>query len=230
MLTASNIKFLGNRQRCGSAFSITFTHTYSPSLKFNKNTIKNCLKTVKDETIKQKFQNKNVMITTKQSKNLMQHLTRAKFELNPIPRVISQNKTGLHICTDSRCFLHKKGYIKPCTEFKFMIQNKPFTWKYNRYFDCNSKNVIYMLKCRVCDATYIGQSGDFRDRTNNAKSSVRHHTSATVPYATHFNHCSNLEEPYFYAYPFYYENDVMYRLFKEWRMIKRFRPNLNGKL
>ena len=139
--------------------------------------------------------------------------------------------TGLSKCTDERCFLHKKGYIKECKKFTFKSTEKLQTWDYNRNFNCNSKNVIYMLICTKCDANYIGQSQDLRDRTNNAKSQVRHYQEhKTLRYAKHFAICSNLKEPFFYCYPFYYEDDCMQRLFKEWRMIKRFKPTLNDKL
>ena len=91
---------------------LTFTHTFSPGLKFNKNNIKNCLDGVKDENIKKHFQNKQIMITTKQPKNLRELLTRAKFDPEKPMTQNIREITGLSKCTDERCFLHKKGYMQ----------------------------------------------------------------------------------------------------------------------
>ena len=87
-----------------------------------------------------------------------------------------------------------------------------------------------MLICTKCEQTYIGETQDFRDRTNNAKSNIRHQENSTVPYSKHFAECSNMKEPFFYCFPFFYENDTMFRKFKEWRLIKRFKPALNKKM
>ena len=84
--------------------------------------------------------------------------------------------------------------------------------------------------CAGCNATYIGETNDFRFRMNNAKKDIRKPTETTVPYASHINKCTNLIEPYFKAYPLLYENDTMQRKFKEWRLIKKYSPPLNKKL
>ena len=86
------------------------------------------------------------------------------------------------------------------------------------------------MKCLHCDEFYIGETQSSRERMNNAKSSIRYPNNAPLPYAQHFNTCSNLKEPYFRCYPIYYESDVMLRRFKEWRFIKRLNPSLNNKL
>jgi len=86
------------------------------------------------------------------------------------------------------------------------------------------------MKCTKCHMFYIGETASLRDRMNNAKSDVRYPEKSPVPYAQHLHDCSNLIEPFFYVYPFYFENDTMLRRFKEWRFIKRFQPQLNNKL
>lgn len=137
---------------------------------------------------------------------------------------------GLFPCKDEKCHLHKKGYLKPCEKFTFISKRKTITWTYERFFDCNSKNLIYLMICTNCKQIYIGETNNLRLRSNNAKKDIRNPNKATVPYAEHIKNCTNLEEPFFHIYPLMYENDTSLRKFKEWRLIKRFNPQLNFKL
>ena len=75
-------------------------------------------------------------------------LVTAKFELHPeLPK---RKPNGLISCTD--CIYHKNGYIKPCKSFTFKLTNvKSVAWNYNKFFDCDSKNVLYILICNNCD-------------------------------------------------------------------------------
>ena len=58
---------------------LTFTYTYSSAVKFNKNSLRNFIKDLKDERNLKRFTNKEVLVTTRQPKNLKLLLTRAKF-------------------------------------------------------------------------------------------------------------------------------------------------------
>ena len=84
------------------------------------------------------------------------------------------------------------------------------------------------MKGNACKLFYIGETENLRKRMNNAKSDVRNPLTAPVPYASHLNKCSKLNEPYFTCYPIN-ENDMFWK-FKEWRFIKRFKPKFNFKL
>ena len=209
--------------------NINFVHTFNPNGIFNKKLIVNCFEDVNDSTLKEIFTNVKPRLTTRQEKSLSKMLCRAKFETKSLVNT-DIKPTGLDICSNSRCQLHSLKYITPCKEFTLLVNNKSFTWKYTRHFDCNSKNLIYVMKCLHCDEFYIGETQSLREHMNNAKSSIRYPNNAPVPYAQHFNTCSNLKEPYFRCYPIYYESDVMLRRFKEWRFIKRLNPSLNNKL
>ena len=41
------------------------------------------------------------------------------------------------------------------------------TFKINHPLNCNSKDVIYLLTCKVCDKKYVGETNKFRNRWNN---------------------------------------------------------------
>ena len=65
-------------------------------------------------------------------------LVKAKFDLHPgLPY---RKPNGLFSCTD--CIYHKNVYIKPFKSFTFKLTNrKSVTWKYNKFSDCDSKDV-----------------------------------------------------------------------------------------
>ena len=68
-------------------------------------------------------------------------LVTAKFDLHP--ELPNRKPNGLFSCTD--CIYHKNGYIKPCKSFTFKLTNgKSVTWNYNKFFDCDSKDVLYI--------------------------------------------------------------------------------------
>ena len=209
--------------------SIPFIYTYNPGTRFNKNKITKCLEIVKSNTLVQTFWNKRPFVSTRQSDNIQKNLTRSKFNMSLVKH-IPEKIVSLFNCSDNRCMLHNNGYINSCKEFTFKVKHGFFTWKYNRSFNCNSINVIYMLICVKCGDNYIGETQNLRGRTNNTKSKVRYSENNSLEYTKHFSHCSNLIEPYFYVYPFYFEDDVLHRKFKELRFIKRFKPSLNNKL
>ena len=87
------------------------------------------------------FSNKKVVLKTQQPKNLNKMLVTAKFDLYPELRNRKPNR--LFSCTD--CTYHKNGYIKPCKSFTFKFTNgKSATWNYNKFFGCDSKDVLYI--------------------------------------------------------------------------------------
>ena len=206
---------------------ITFIHTHNPNHSFNRNRIINCLNNIQDQKLQDAFKHKKILLTTRNTRNLKQILTKAKFEVEPIIR--QPIIYGLFPCNDNRCLLHINGYISSCPSFEFMCGNKKITWIYNRRFTCSSLNVLYMLICTKDPNNYIGHTDKLRPRSNNSKSMVRNSDGSEYLYPIHFNNCSNGTEPYFYIFPFYYVDDVKQREFTESRFIKKFRPTLNGK-
>ena len=118
---------------------ITFARTCKPNHPFNYNPFNNCLYNINNRELRETFSNKKVLLTAPQEKNLKKMLVTAKFDLHP--ELPNRKPNGLFSCTD--CIYHKYGYIKPCKSFTFKLTNgKSVTWKYNKFFDCNSKNVL----------------------------------------------------------------------------------------
>ena len=115
--------------------------------------------------------NKKVLLTTQKPKNLKKMLVTSKFDLHP--ELPNRKPNGLFSCTD--CIYHKNGYIKPCKSFTFKLTNgKSDTWNYNKLFDCDSKDVLYILICNNCDYFYLGKTVNFKKRIHKHKSDVKH--------------------------------------------------------
>ena len=73
-------------------------------------------------------------------------LVTAKFDLHA--KLPNRKPNGLFSRTD--CIYHKN--VKPCKSFTFKLTNgKSVTWNYNKLFDCDSKDVLYILICDNCD-------------------------------------------------------------------------------
>ena len=86
-------------------------------------------------------------------------LVTPKFDLHP--ELPNRKPNGLFSCTD--CIYHKNGYIKPCKSFTFKLTNgKSVTWNYNKFFDCDSKVVLYILISNNCDYFYLGKTINFK--------------------------------------------------------------------
>ena len=61
-------------------------------------------------------------------------------------------------------------------------------YKINHKFDCDSKCVIYLLSCRVCNLQYVGSTVvKFRFRWNNYRNCQRLAMSGSVPQQNYFH-------------------------------------------
>ena len=130
---------------------ISFTRTFDPNHVINLNKLTRSLENIESNALKQCFQNKTVQLATKHPKNLRKILTKAKFEENPLPPPVKEVR--FFPCND--CIYHRCGYFKPCKSFQFKVNDKFMIWHYKRYFNCDIKNVIYILMCNTCEWFYL---------------------------------------------------------------------------
>ena len=201
--------------------SLVFTITHNPSIGYPKGKIKTILKDIQGDTMRRVFNNSRVVFGTRQPDSLRKSLVRSKFTLVKQKKKVS----GLFICRQG-CTYHTHGYIRPCLNFRFG-RKQEFLWEYRRFFDCNAKNVIYVLICRKCWRFYIGETCDLKKRTRKHKSDIRHPKNSNCrELAEHLRACSR-SSPEFRIFPMYYVDDRDKRRFLESRLIKQFRPPLN---
>ena len=201
--------------------TMVFTMTHNPSIGYPKSKIRTILQDIQGDTMKRVFKNTRVVFGTRQPKSLRKSFVRSKFSFVKQKKKVS----GLFICRRG-CKYHRQGYITPCLSLRFG-KKQEFFWEYRRFFDCNAKNVIYVLVCRKCWKFYIGETSDMKKRTRKHKSDVRHPKNSNCrELAEHLRSCSSTS-PQFRIFPLLYVDDKNKRRFLESRLIKQFRPPLN---
>ena len=169
-------------------FVTTYYNNYS-----NKNVVRSINSTFQNSNnhlIKTVFGNSEVVLSQKQTPNLLRILTKEEKINKPMGN-------GLFRCQNKRCKICKI-YIQQCKEFKL---SNGKSWKINCRITCNSINVIYYLKCIKCNTTYIGKTNSLRKRMNGHISDSRH-GNTTDKFDQHVYLClgHNKVEPYFEIY------------------------------
>ena len=97
-------------------------------------------------------------------RNLRSHLVRAK--------IVSEDRreVGSKMCHSVKC----ETCLNIVNTTRFSSKHGEEEFLINHRLDCNSKNVVYLLSCKVCGIQYVGQTGPrFRFRWNNYKSCQR---------------------------------------------------------
>ena len=112
------------------------------------------LENCQDENVKRNFENKRIVLAYKQPPNILRRLSKARFE-SPNKKV---DKYGLFKCNNKAC-KHCNLYIQECTSF---VTANSFKWSIKCHIACNSKNVLYYLKCKACNGktTYTGKTNN----------------------------------------------------------------------
>ena len=149
---------------------MTFTYTYNPHHKFNKKLIKDSLKNIYSENMKKVFGNCDVILATRQPSNLKKILTKARFDMYPPPKPL--RIVGLFPCNN--CTYCKRGYIIQTSEFTLKRNGKTIKWTYNRFFNCNSMNILYVIKTKHDDDYYLGKTKNTKTRISKHISDVKH--------------------------------------------------------
>ena len=206
---------------------ITFIRTFNPCQVPNFHILDKCLNNLNAPSMKKAFENKAPLSATRQARNLRQMLVKARFEL--IPEVVERNRqVGLVPC--GKCKFCKLGYIRAAKEIVLIHKNgKRTVWRYNRLFTCDSKNILYVVQCKNCNEFYVGKAGAVKPRLSKHASDVRHPENSKCKKCTnHLRACSNMEEPFFHFYPFFYVEEPGLRHFMETRFQLRWKPSLNS--
>ena len=91
------------------------------------------------------------LVAYKRPQNIRDRLIKAK--LPPPQNRPKRIKAGMHACN------------KPCSICPFVSNKKIIKAKHNdhkvelsKHFDCNTKNIVYIIECRKCGDQYIGQT------------------------------------------------------------------------
>ena len=63
----------------------------------------------------------------------------------------------------------------------------------NKIFDCDSRDVLYILICNNCEYFYLGKTIDFKQRIRKHKSDVEHSQNSTCrEFTEHLRDCAKI--------------------------------------
>ena len=182
--------------------NIPFVSTFYPNID-NKSLVYNIrtkINSIRSDYLKNIFKEKEIILSQKQPKNLKSILTSAVFKNDLI---MQQRPNGLYKCNNKRCKICTL-YVNECTSFQC---SNGIMWEIRSNITCRDVNIIYYLKCNMCNhkTTYIGKTiGDisvgFKSRMNQHISESRDGIS-TCKFPRHVYNCglknNCLKEPFF---------------------------------
>ena len=158
---------------------------------------KQLLENTKDERLIRAFKDVSIIEAFKQPPNLLRILSNSAFISTA--EKLERKPGGLRKCNHPLCKIC--DLIKEGDSF---ITANGTKWIVKCQADCNSKNVIYYLKCNFCmgETTYSGKTDNFRYRTNCHCSDIRHDRGGD--FDAHVRECAKkhkkeLVEPFFEA-------------------------------
>ena len=169
--------------RTNKTIPLITTYFSNYSNKIVVDVTKQLLKNTKNERLQKAFKDVQFVNAHRQPPNLLRQLSHSHFTS---AENISLKTPGLFKCNGPHCKLCKF----------YVHQEKSFTtsngtiWELKRFANCNSLNVIYFLQCNFClRETYIGKTGDLRERTNNHISCCRHGSGNNI-FDNHVYECA----------------------------------------
>ena len=117
-------------------------------------------------------------------------------------------------------------YLKEGSSINFNKAGVDFKIKNN--FDCNSKNVLYVITCGNCPFQYLGVTNNLKNRLNVHRQQARDQSLRQLKVSKHLFHCG---KEIFLIFPFYKlgENKNNH-VIKEQHFIDKFRPELNSNI
>ena len=96
--------------------------------------------------------------------------------MRPLDQNPSGNR-GTRNCTSNRCDVC--NYLVVGNSFSSHVTGTSYT--VNHRLDCNSRNVVYLISCKVCGLQYVGSTTTkFRLRFKNRKSPLRAHSTMSA--------------------------------------------------
>ena len=150
-----NAKLPGPATFTVNSKNILFVTTYYENTDNEKvvRKIRSKLSNIQSRHLSEVFKNKNAFLSQKQPKNLLQLLTRARFntEINAF-----RQQNGFFKCIYKRCKICSL-YI---TERHSFIMLNNMRWELRSHFTYRSVNIIYCFKCNMSKKkeSYIGKS------------------------------------------------------------------------
>ena len=198
---------------------IVHVSSYNPNYDSHSNIVQQMFDELKvSKFTKNIFANKKLIQSKRQPPNLKNILTQAKF--------CTLNKQCVSKCNSPRCQLCE--IIIQGDYFRFKNVNYNFLIK--SHMTCDTRNCVYVIECTGCYKYYIGETGNFRLRTNLHRDHTKKNEGLGVN--KHIFHCTvgKSIKHAFRIMPIYKvkEDDTDLRRNMEEYLINKLKPDLNS--
>ena len=164
------------------------------------------------------FGDTRVINSQREPLSLGRMLQHSKFEDNSL----AGNNAGIGV---KKCGIKGCGCCEDILEVdSFHFKNSGINFHIKTPMTCTVRNVIYVLQCKTCEQTYIGETVNFRNRMSSHKNCSKDPDSAPEV-ANHLYRCGGG----FWKLPIFkvkVENKIA-RLVKESSLIALLKPDLN---
>ena len=198
--------------------SLTFVHTYDPTLPDLVPQIKDAISRIyTSREVKHIFGKTRFINSQREPQNLERLLHRPCFEDPSLTNVETGNKKcGFRNCRCCQDILEVDSLY---------FRNSDIDFKIKKPMSCITRNLIYATICKKCGFTYIGETVNLRSRMNTHRSSSNSRTAATQENSRHLYKCGEG----FWVCPLYKVGDesLVARLVKENKLINLLQPDLN---
>ena len=197
---------------------IAFVHTYDPSLPQLFPLIKGFTsRLLNNRECKPIFGETRIIDSQREPSSLGLILQHSRFDDSSLPAI----DTGVKKCGVIGC-----GCCEDILEVNsFYFRNSGITFDIKTPMDCTVRNVIYVIQCKDCEHTYIGETVNFRSRMSNHKSNSASLTYAVMDVSKHLYKCGKG----FWKVPIFKvkkENKIN-RLVIEDKLVRLLKPDLN---
>ena len=199
------------------ASEIAFVHTYDPSLPQLFPLVKGIISRIyTTRELKPIFGEVRIINSQREPLSLGKMLQHSRFDDSP--RYIGA--TGVKKCGVRGC-----GCCEDILEVNsFYFRNSGINFEIKAAMDCTVRNCIYVIQCKGCGDTYVGETVNFRNRMSKHKTNSAS-LDAVMEVSRHLCRCGKG----FWKCPIFkvkVENKIN-RLVVEERLVKLLKPDLN---
>ena len=168
--------------------------------------------------LKQVFADYRIVDSQREPLNLLRTLQHSRFDGD----AEKSNKTRVTKCGHLNCKTCRE--ILEVNEVHFRNSGKTYTIKVD--MNCTVRNVIYVLFCKKCGRSYIGETVNFRARMNAHRNNSSSEDAAVMEVSRHVFDCGLG----FWSCPLFKmrEESKIARLVREDYLMRLFKPDLNA--
>ena len=200
---------------------IPFVHTYDPSLPQLFGLIKEITSRLyTNRELKKIFGDTRILDSRREPPSLSGILQHSRYEgassgeeNNDVTKVTKCGRPGCRTCED---MLEVNSVYFKNSDINFSIKVE---------MNCTVRNLIYVILCKRCGFSYIGETINLRKRMNTHRNKSASHAAACAEVSRHLYECSWG----FWICPLFKMKDEskIARLVKEDKLIKLLKPDLN---